>query len=319
MENKATVLILRIRRKIQKFCQKHSRGLGVLYKLIANLLLFVAINHLYGKTEGLPIILAGGLAVICTGIPSKYTYLASIILTTFHLSQTSWDLVVFYLAAVLLSYLMVFRMKPEAAVITAFTPLFFHLKIPFLLPLLVGMFSNMFGIGAMVFGVLFYYFGVYVKDVVLLLSSATGGENIIAVKNVMDAFSSDSKCLLLLGAFVVAATLTYIFYHQSFDYAWYLAVLAGGLSGFLVYLGGGILFDIQSKNLGYVISILCSMLIAAVIQFFRCIIDYGSVEYIEFEDDEYYYYVKAVPKVTTIGEDFTTSSVTVEERPVKHL
>ena len=319
MENKTTVAVLRIRREIQKFCQKHSRGLRILFKFIAGLLLFTTINELYGGSGGALLITALVLAAICAGLPFKYEYLASIILTTIHLCQVSWDLVIFYLAAVLLSYLMIYRMRPEAAVIIAFTPLFFQFKLPFLLPLLVGMFSNMFGVGAMVFGVVFYYYSVYTKSVVMLLTSATGGENIIAVKNIMNSFSADEKFLLILAAFIVAAVFTYLFYHQSFDYAWYLGILAGGLSGFFVYLAGGLLFDIQSRNLGYVISILGAMLAAAAVQFFRCIIDYGSVEYIEFEDDEYYYYVKAVPKVTVVGEDFTSSGKTIKEHPVRRF
>lgn len=62
------------------------------------------------------------------------------------------------------------------------------------------------------------------------------------------------------------------------------------------------------------LSSLAALLAATVIQFFRCIIDYGSAEYIEFEDDEYYYYVKAVPKVTTIGEDFSSAAITAQKR-----
>ena len=38
-------------------------------------------------------------------------------------------------------------------------------------------------------------------------------------------------------------------------------------------------------------------LIAAFIQFTGCTLDYGRREYLQFEDDDYYYYVKAVPKI----------------------
>ena len=319
MENKTTVSILRIRRDIQKFCQKHSKGIRFALKLILGVLLFLSINDLYGKTEQSAMILAVILGVICAVLPFNVTYLMSSVLITIHLCQISWDLVAFYLAFVLLSYLMVCRIKPEASVIIAFTPLFFYLRVPFLLPLAVGMFSNLIGVGAMIFGVLLYFFGGYIKGVVVLLSSTTGGDSIIAVKNVIDSFSGDEQCLLLLAAFVVSAVLMYLLYHQSFDYAWYIAILVGGLSGFFVCLAGGFAFDIQGRNLGYLISILISMLIAILIQFFRCIIDYGSVEYIEFEDDEYYYYVKAVPKVTVIGEDFASGELNAEERAVRRF
>jgi hypothetical protein len=100
MENKAAVSILRTRRNIQKFCQKHSRWFRIIGKLLASFALFVSVNHLYGKSGGMALILAGILALVCSGISMKYTFLASVILTTFHLSQVSWDLVAFYLAAV---------------------------------------------------------------------------------------------------------------------------------------------------------------------------------------------------------------------------
>ncbi|MDO4553629.1 MAG: hypothetical protein Q4B70_00610 [Lachnospiraceae bacterium] len=317
MENKTTAAILRMRREIQEFCQKHSRLLRIVSKFIVSFLLFYTINDLYGGKGGTALMIALALAVICAGLPMRYAYLFSVLQTAVYLYQVSWDVLAFYLAAVLLSYLMICRIRPEAGVIIAFAPLFFQMKLPFLLPLLVGMFSNMFGIGAMIFGVAFYYFGIYVQDVALLLNAATGDENIIAVKNVMEAFSKDQQCMLLMAAFVVAAVVMYLVYHQSFDYAWYIAILAGGLVGFFVYLAGGLIFDIQSRNVGYMVGILGAMIVAAVIQFFRCIIDYGSVEYIEFEDDEYYYYVKAVPKVTVLGEDFVAAQNIAEERTVR--
>ena len=40
-----------------------------------------------------------------------------------------------------------------------------------------------------------------------------------------------------------------------------------------------------------------SAAIAIVIQFFRRALDYTAVENVQFEDDDYYYYVKAVPKI----------------------
>ena len=50
-------------------------------------------------------------------------------------------------------------------------------------------------------------------------------------------------------------------------------------------------------------------LIAALAQFMGCTLDYAQKEYLQFEDDDYYYYVKAVPKI----------HVTKEERKVKRF
>lgn len=39
-------------------------------------------------------------------------------------------------------------------------------------------------------------------------------------------------------------------------------------------------------------------MLALVLQLTVFSLDYSRTEYVQFEDDEYYYYVKAVPKIT---------------------
>ena len=45
------------------------------------------------------------------------------------------------------------------------------------------------------------------------------------------------------------------------------------------------------------------MLVAYMIQFFRLTLDYHGTRKLQFEDDEYYYYVKAVPKVNLSSKE----------------
>lgn len=307
MENRLVVSILKLRKNIQELYQKQNRWMDILAKGLAALLLFLSINVLYNDTRGTMFLVAVVLAVICSVLPKNWIYLASTILTTMHLFLISWDIAAAYLAAVVLSYLLICRMKPETTVIIAFAPLFFQAKVPFLLSLLVGCFSSLFGVAALAFGAAFYYVGVYSKDVVTLLSSAAGKESVIAVKTIIDRFSADKNFFLLLGAMVIAAIVVYLLYHQSMDYSWYIGIVVGGLLGLVVYLAGGILFDIETGKLTYVFTIPIAVLVACGIQFFRCVIDYTGVEMLEFEDDEYYYYVKAVPKINNIVDDFAVA------------
>ena len=58
-----------------------------------------------------------------------------------------------------------------------------------------------------------------------------------------------------------------------------------------------------------VVSIVVCMLVAYMIQFFRLTLDYHGTRKLQFEDDEYYYYVKAVPK----------ACVTTSERSIKKI
>ena len=38
-------------------------------------------------------------------------------------------------------------------------------------------------------------------------------------------------------------------------------------------------------------------------------VDFRRTEYVQYEDDEYYYYVKAVPKINVAGEDVKVKQI----------
>ena len=46
-----------------------------------------------------------------------------------------------------------------------------------------------------------------------------------------------------------------------------------------------------------------AVLVGLVMQFFLFNVDYSRTETMQFEDDDYYYYVKAVPKLTISAPD----------------
>ena len=53
---------------------------------------------------------------------------------------------------------------------------------------------------------------------------------------------------------------------------------------------------------------------ALVLQFFHIVVDYTREETFEFEDEEYYYYVKAMPKVSVEEEDINITNITMPSR-----
>ena len=304
MDNKMLLSILKLRKDLHEVYKKHNRIITLLVKGIGTLLLFLSINSLYNSTDKMMVAIAVGLAAICTVSPVKYIYAASSFITAIHLWQISWDLAVFFGVIVFISWVLVCRVLPSAGLIIAFTPFLFVLKIPFLMPLIVGMFSTVFGVAAMVFGISFYFLGAYSSNISALLSAPGADEYILSVQAIMAAFAADREFLLILTACVIAAVVTYILCHQSFDYSWYIGCVSGGVAGLVAYFAGSIMFDVAIANMVFIWTIPVVMCLTCLFQFFRCIIDYSGVEYVEFEDDEYYYYVKAVPKINVIVEDF---------------
>ena len=66
---------------------------------------------------------------------------------------------------------------------------------------------------------------------------------------------------------------------------------------------GTLATDSQINILGTIIGTVIAAFISLGIEFFAFNLDYSRTEKVQFEDDDYYYYVKAVPKVTLTAPD----------------
>ncbi len=93
------------------------------------------------------------------------------------------------------------------------------------------------------------------------------------------------------------------------DYAWTLAIISGMIIEIAGLFVGYLVLGINGKTVVMLAGSIGSMLIAFILQFLFMNLDYARTERVQFEDDDYYYYVKAVPK----------KMVSVRDVQVKHF
>ena len=88
----------------------------------------------------------------------------------------------------------------------------------------------------------------------------------------------------------------YLLHNMSLDYAWeYRTAPNHRTAG--SSLCGDFLFHVSMPVLQLLIGALLSLAVALLYHFFVFTVDYMRTEYVQYEDDDYVYYVKAVPKV----------------------
>ena len=107
----------------------------------------------------------------------------------------------------------------------------------------------------------------------------------------------DKELILYIFVFALVTVVTYIISHLSFDFSWYVGVGAGAVAMIVGLLFGGGVMGVSVSIVGVLFGTLISAVLVCIFQFFRCTVDYSRKEYTQFEDDDYYYYVKAIPKV----------------------
>ena len=118
--------------------------------------------------------------------------------------------------------------------------------------------------------------------------------------------------LIIIAAFAVTVIMVYLIRKLSVDYAWTIAIVSGALLDIVILMVGDLIYDANFSIGGVILGSIAAMAAAFVVQFFRFNLDYSRTEKVQFEDDEYYYYVKAVPKMTVATPEKKVKKITTQ-------
>ncbi len=248
-------------------------------------------------------------ALMCSFMPTNFIVIMSALFTLLHMYTFSLECAVVVCGVFLLMFLLYFRFSPRDTAVVVLTPVCFLLKIPYVVPISMGLIGTPASAVSVACGVVAYYIINYVSKNATVISSAAAEETVAKFKIIIDGILGNKEMIVTIVAFAVTIVLVYMIRRMSIDYAWTIAMVAGAIVNIMVLLIGDLMFDINVSLLSVIVGTIFSFLITLILQFFVFHVDYMRAEKVQFEDDEYYYYVKAVPKVT----------VTRPEKKVKQI
>lgn len=260
----------------------------------------------------LPIVLI--VALMCSFMPTNFIVIMAALFILLHLYAFSLECTIVIGAAFLLMFLLYFRFSPKDTAVVVLTPVCFVLKIPYVIPISMGLIGTPTSAVSVACGIIVYYMIHYVNVNVSLLRGMTEEETAAKFKIVIDGILNNKEMVVTIAAFAVTLILVYIIRRLSIDYAWTIAMAAGAFVNVMVILIGDLMFDTNVSILGTVIGTVVSLLLTGILQFFVFHVDYSRTEKVQFEDDEYYYFVKAVPKVFVSRKDKRVKRITPKKR-----
>ena len=289
--------LLEIKKQLFHFCGKYEIYLKFVYKFIIALALFVLINETIGFMESistLPVALI--LALVCCVLPQSMTLLVAVVLIAMDLYVLSPEAALTAVLIFGLIFFLYFRFSPKDGVLFMLTPICFALHIPYVLPIATGLLRKKYSITAVAGGTFIYFFlgGIYENVTALQATSMT-----ITAGQLL----ANKEMYLTVVVFVLSAIVVHTVRKMSIDHAWKVAVVSGALvqvSGLFV---GYIFFDIVGKTFGMIVGNVIAILLGMVIEFLFMDLDYTRIERVQFEDDDYYYFVKAIPKKMVASSD----------------
>ena len=309
--------ILVWREKIQKFYGEYSIYIEKTLQFLAALVTFLLINHNVGfmKPLATPMV-AIILSVICTILPPIFTVLVSAGLVLAHLSDISMGVMVVTALIFLIMFIFYCRFAPKNAWVLVVVPLTYFLHVPYIIPVALGLYMSPVAAIPVAFGTIVFYMLSAVKNSFTAISSAGGmtGEVTLFLNMVF----KNKELWVMTIAFILCISIVYFVRRLSIDHAWKIATAAGAVANIVICVIGDLLFDIPISYGWLIFGNLLAILTGLIIEIFFFSVDYSRTEYLQYEDDDYYYYVKAVPKITISAPEKTVKRINRRIKTNKH-
>lgn len=281
------------------FYSKYEVYITPLLKFLLAFVSLLVINSHLGYMAGLnrmAIVLI--VALMCSFMPMNFVVVVAAIFVILHLYSLSLECAVVIGVGFLLMFLLYLRFSPKDTLVVVLTPICFLLKIPYVIPISMGLVGTPASAVSVGCGVISYYMLHYVTQNVSVIGAMSEEETVARFKLIIDGLLGNKEMAVTVVAFAITVILVYLIRRMSIDYAWTIAMAAGAIADLVVLLIGDLMFETNISIMGVIIGTIAAFLLTVVLQFFVFNVDYSRTEKVQFEDDEYYYYVKAVPKVT---------------------
>ncbi len=292
--------IFEIRKKIIEAYGKYEYIIVPAFKFAVSFLLILAINKHIGFALGLTNKLLGVIiALVCTLVPMNFIAAIMVLITTVHLYTLSLETMIVGTVIFLLMFLLYFRFSPKDTVMLLLLPLAFIGHVEYAVPVVAGLLftpGSAVGIG---FGVVVVKYLVYVEqNKAALTNSEIGPATVDNFRNIVDALLANRAMWIMAAAFAAAVIVVFFIRRLETAHSWTIAIILGTVAELFVLLFGDMQYDTNIDLQKVFISVFLSLIIEFLVEFFCFMVDYTRIENVQFEDDDYYYYVKAVPKVT---------------------
>ena len=290
--------LLELRENIKIIYGKYEVYITPMLKFLLTLVAILMINSKLGYMDILQnifIVLMG--AVACAILPWGCTLIVAAVFVVGHMYAMAMECAIIALAIFAMMFLMYFRFTPKDALLVLLTPICFFLKIPYLIPICVGIVCTPVSIVSVGCGVVTHYMIDSVSESAIAMAGAEG-EASSKFKMMLEGIIGNTGMIVTLCAFAITIVIVYFIRRLAIDHSWTVAMVTGAIADAMIILIGKLVLDINVSILWLLLGSVLAVLVAKVLQFFVFNVDYSRTERVQFEDDEYYYYVKAVPKVT---------------------
>ena len=302
--------LLEIKEILKRVYAKYEVFIMPVLKFLFTFTALLMVNSKLGymsKIDNMGVVLI--VALLSSFLPFGFALLFAMLFILLHFYALALEVALVGLCVFVVMALMFLRFSSKDCVAALLTPICFFFKVPYVMPVSMGLVGNPFSFVSVSCGVVLHYLMDFVAENATAIKALDEGESTVRLRMVIDGLIDNKQMFVAIMAFAVTVVVTYIIRRMPMDYSWTVAIVAGSILDALVLLVGDLMFDTNISVVGVLLGTIVSIALLKVLQFFVFNVDYTRTEKVQFEDDEYYYYVKAVPKMTVAQQSKTVKRI----------
>lgn len=312
--------LFELRGVVKRFYAKYDVYVKPVLKFILAMISFLMLNSKIGfMQQAKSPLVTVGLSMVCALLPLNGIVVFSGFLILAHAYALSLEVCAVTAGLLLVMYLLYFRISSRMGILLVLTPICYMLGIPYFVPLMGGL---LFGPAAAVpaaCGSLIYHLLDYMSQNTASLGTGENVEGTEKVVSLVDTLVNNRDMFLCVLAMILTVLVVYFVRRLSVDHSWELAIGLGTIINIVIHLIGALLPGVNVPIVRLLLGSFVSVLLAFVLKFFAFSVDYTRTERVQFEDDEYYYYVKAIPKNEIAEPKKTVKKIVSQKKQTKTI
>lgn len=308
--------LLELRENLKKIYSRNEAFILPVIKFLLGVIVLSIINGKMGymtKLDNMAIVLI--ISLLCSFLPTGFMAFFAMMFAVLHMYALSIETAAVGLVVFLLLYLLFLRFTAKEALVVVLTPVLCMLKLPYVMPVAMGLIGTPASCVSVGCGVVVYYLLQTVITNAPTINSMGAEEATAKLRLLIDGMLGNKAMLVMIAAFAITVIVVYLIRRMSVDHSWTIAMVAGVMIEVMILLVGDLMYDTNLSIVSALLGAVVTLIACKIIEFFRFCLDYSRTEKVQFEDDEYYYYVKAVPKMTVAAPTNTVKKINTQRRP----
>ena len=298
-------ILFNIKNKIDEVYAKAPMAVTCIVRFVVSFLTLFAIRTNFGFNSMLTTWYFVALfSVVCAFLPLRimlFALAAYCIVQIFTMSAGIGIVAVILLA---IMYIIYFRFEKKMAYVIILIPLLCIIRLPILIPLVLAVSMPSVSVVCAMFGIFTYYFLHYLHMNTAMLQGFESGNEIAKMSVTLEGVFGYNELWYTMLCIAIVFAATFLMKKIRVNASNQLAIALGSGIYLILTIICNLAYETMtySRLLWFVIGTVISCIVAMIISTIVLPLDYNRTEFIEFEDEEYKYYVRAVPKAAISKE-----------------